>query len=97
MIGLAVISFGSAYFEFSNRVASGALKEAERWTIVPGWSIYLAVLSLLFVLPLIALVGVPLSALLLRLRRLTYPVIAGGTTAFWLALSCLLWMFPSNE
>lgn len=95
--GLAAMAFISSHFEFNSRVAQGVLPEAQRWSTVPGWSIYLAVLSLIFVLPLAGLVGTPLSALLLRLRRFTYANIAIATVALWLSLAVLAWVLEVNE
>jgi hypothetical protein len=95
-VGLAVVSFASSYLEFSNRVSRGILLEEQRWSTVVGWSIYFAVLSLIMVLPLIGLLGVPLSALLLRFRRLTYVSIAVAVVTLWLSLVVLAWAFPGN-
>lgn len=96
-IGLALMSFAGSYFEFSGRVASGILPETQRWSIVPGWSIYIAVLSLIFVLPLLGLVGVPLAAALLKRGHLTPLKIASCVLVVSLTLTVLGSAFPGNE
>jgi hypothetical protein len=95
--GILVVNFTASHIEFSDRVSSGLLQESQRWSIVPGWTTYAAVLSLIYVLPLLAVVGVPLAALLLRMRRLTYASIAAAVVALWLVLAVVAWAFPINE
>lgn len=97
LIGLLLLSFVSSYFEFSGRVASNLLNEGQRWSIVPGWTIYMAVLSLIFVLPLLGLVGVPISAILIKLGKFDFRHIIATLVIFWLALVVLVWIFPGNE
>jgi hypothetical protein len=95
--GSAVLAFTSSYFEFSERVANGVLPESQRWSIVPGWSVYLGVLSLTIVLPLLGLIGVPFSAVLVRRRCLTIKTIIVSALVCWLFLATFVWMFPGNE
>ena len=97
LVGLAIASFVSSYLEFSGRVETGILAEEQRWSTVIGWSTYVAVLSLTMVLPLLGLLGVPLSALLLRFRRLTFVSIAVAVVALWLALAAVAWAFPATQ
>jgi hypothetical protein len=96
-IGLLLVNFGSSYLEFSSRVASNALAEDKRWSTVLGWTVYTFVLSLVAVLPLLGLLGVPAAALLVRTRRLSVSAIACGLLGMWFVLSGLAWAFPSNE
>lgn len=96
-VGLIFFNFGYSYIEFNSRVSSSVLPESERWAIVPGWTIYSFVLSLVVALPLLGFVGVPLAALLLRAQKLSLMVIVGSLVAFWLAMSSLAWAFPTNE
>lgn len=96
-IGLLLMSFGLSHVEFSSRVAGNALPEDQRWATVVGWTVYMSVLSLVAVLPLLGLLGVPAAALLLRTRRLSVAAIACGLVGLWLVLSILTWAFPSNE
>jgi hypothetical protein len=95
--GVAVVVVTSSYFEFSRRVAEGMLPEAVRWATVTGWSTTQAVVALIIVVPLITVIGVPLSAALLKRRRLNYLTIAVAAVAVWLSLVTLLWARPSNE
>lgn len=96
-IGLLLVTFGFSYFEFSSRVAGNALPEDQRWATVAGWTVYMSVLSLVAVLPLLGLVGVPAAALLLRTRRLSVAAMSCGLIGLWLVLSSVAWAFPSNE
>lgn len=95
--GVAIVSFTSSYFEFSHRVSEGLLPEAGRWAIVMGWSTTQAVIALIIAVPLITVIGVPLSAALLKRHRLNYLTIAVAAVAVWLSLATLLWARPSNE
>jgi hypothetical protein len=97
LIGLLLLSFVSSYFGFNGRVAGSLLSETQRWTVVPGWTIYIAVLSLIFVLPLLGLVGVPVSAFLLKRGRFDFRYIISTLAIFWLMFAFLVWLFPSNE
>lgn len=97
IIGLLLLGFVSSYFEFSGRVASNFLSETQRWAIVPGWTIYIAVLSLIFVLPLLGLIGVPVSAILLKRGKFDFRHIPATLVIFWLTLVVLIWLFPSNK
>jgi len=96
LLGVLVANFMSSYLDFSHRVAIGLLEEGQRWSLVPGWTIYRAVLSLIFLLPLLAIVGVPLSAVLLRKQRLTYASIAAMAVALWLVLALVGWAMPNK-
>ena len=96
-IGLVTMAFGASYSEFSDRVAGGLLPEAQRWSIVPGWTIYMTVLSLVLVLPLLGLIAVPVGASLLKRARLTLRNIGFCALVAWLALASLFWALPGNE
>lgn len=97
LAGLAILTLGTAYFEFNNRVAAGLLEESQRWQIVPGWSGYIAIISLIFLLPLTGFFGVPISAFLLRRNRLNLRNIVGVLALLWLALASVSWSLPGNE
>ena len=96
-LGLLVVNFVSSHIEFSARVADNRLQEAQRWAIVPGWTIYGTVISLLYVLPLLGLVAVPVSALLLKLRRLSLKTIGMAVLASWLTLVLIAWSIPTDD
>ncbi|MES2106809.1 MAG: hypothetical protein V4634_22510 [Pseudomonadota bacterium] len=88
--------FFSCYVEYSGRVAKGLLSETQRWAIVPGWSVTLTVISLILVLPLVGLVGVPGSAILLRRRRLNFHNIGVFLFVLWISLSIIFLALSSN-
>jgi hypothetical protein len=96
-LGLVLISFIACSIEFSSRAAGGLLQETQRWSIVPGWTFYVAILSLIFVLPLLGLVGVPVAAAFLKRRLLTPRNIAVFVLVLWLVLTILGWALPGNE
>ena len=96
-VGLVVNNFAFSYLEFSSRVAKDMLQEAERWSTVPGWTIYTSVLALIIVLPLLGLVAVPASAYLLKLRKLNLFTISLGILTAWLMLCLFFWALPSND
>lgn len=97
LVGLSLQSFLSSYIEFSTRVSSGVLTEAERWSIVPGWTIYLGVLSLVVALPILGAIGVPWSAALVKRNWLGYRSIFTTVFVVWLSLALVLWLLPGNE
>jgi len=96
-LGLLTANFGATYLDFDSRVSKNVLSEAQRWSTVPAWTIYMTVISLIFALPILGLLGVPVSALLLRLRRLTYTNIALLVIVSWCSLAVAAWEFPANE
>lgn len=96
-VGLVGMSFVGCYVEFSGRVASGLLRETQRWSIVPGWTIYALMMWLVFVLPLLGLFGVPVVASLLTRGLLTPRNIAIRVLVLWLALTLIGWALPGNE
>jgi hypothetical protein len=61
-IGLLLVNVGWSYLEFNSRVARDVLPEAQRWSTVAGWTVYMSILSLVIMLPLLGLFGVPPSA-----------------------------------
>lgn len=95
-IGLVGTNFVGCYMDFSNRVADGLLSEHQRWSIVPGWTIYATILLLVVVLPFLVLVGVPVMAASLKRALLTPKNIVLGTLVLWLALTSLGWVALDN-
>lgn len=96
-VGLLLANLTSSYLEFNSRVSANALSEAQRWTTIPGWTFYLTVLSLVFVLPMLGLFAAPVCAWLLRRNCFTYGSMSIALIGTWLALALLAWSFPSNE
>lgn len=97
LAGVMMVSFGFSYVEFSGRVAAGVLEESQRWTIVPRWTVNMAVLSLVAVLPLLGLVGVPLAAILLRRHWFSHLAAVAAVALAWVVLTCLIWWVPVNN
>jgi hypothetical protein len=90
-VGYLALMFASAYADFSARVARGILAEEQRWSIVPGWTIYTLVLFLIVLLPFLTLAA-PYAALLLRLRVLKWSSIIASAVGLWIALGLLMWL-----
>ena len=95
--GLLLTNFIGSHIEFSARVAKNVLPEVQRWSIVPGWTIYTSVLALVIVLPLIGLVAVPATALLLKKQKLNIKSISVVLVLTWLALALAGWAVPTNN
>jgi hypothetical protein len=96
-IGLTGMNFVGCDMDFSGRAASGILAESQRWSVVPGWTLYVTILALVIVLPLLGVVGVAVAASVLKRGLLTPRNIAVFTLAVWLALSSFGWLLPTNE
>lgn len=96
-VGLLVLNFVLAHMEFSARVADKLLQAEQRWATVPGWTLYASVLSLVVVLPLLGLVGVPVAALLLRARRLSVRTMGLAVVASWLLLVLVAWSITADD
>ena len=96
LAGLVVLSFWGAYANFDARVGRGLLDETKRWSLVPSWTVYRLVLSTAFVVPSLALIGVPLVAWFLKYRPLTYRDVAILMLGIWATFAVLLWLFISG-
>jgi hypothetical protein len=96
-LGLILSVFLWSYSEFSKRVSEGLLEESARWTTLLGWTVYGSVLSLILVVPLVGLVGVPLFAALARFNKLS--VLSGSLAlvSVWLTLSLAFGFSGQNE
>ena len=91
--GLVVINLWVAYGEYSSRVLKGLLQETERWSHVRGWTLYLVVLWLPVFLLMLALVGVPLAAKLIKVNQFTLRNIAIRIVVFWVGFTVVFWGF----
>jgi ABC-type transport system involved in cytochrome c biogenesis permease component len=94
LTGLLLLEFISSYREFTSRVERGMLDEAARWSTIPGWTIYVAVLSLIVVRPLLGFVAVPITAALLKRRRFNYRSIGAMLLVAWLGLGLAIGSVP---
>ncbi len=97
IVGLLVLNFVLAHMEFSARVADKLLQAEQRWATVPGWTLYASALSLVVVLPLLGLVGVPVAALLLKARRLSARTMGLAVVASWLTLVLVAWLITADD
>lgn len=96
ILGLASSAFATSYVGFNNAVSAGILRESERWSIIPNWTIYFATGAPILVLPILGLVCVPVSAMLLRKQCLSHSRIAVTLLVIWLTIALFGWCFPSN-
>lgn len=90
--GLAVLSYVSSAANFTALIQQGYYTEAERSAYLPRWVVGQAILSMIFVLPAICFVVVPLTVSLIKNNRLTFKWITLYAVAGWLALSLLGWL-----
>jgi nucleoside permease NupC len=97
LVGLLLHSFLFSYIEFTDRVSNGILPETDRWSTVPGWTIYQGVLSLVVVLPILGVIGVPWTAALVKRSWLGYRTIFTTVFVVWLSLALVMWLLPGNE
>lgn len=86
MMGLALLSYGYGYAEFTDLVSQGYYNEAERSRYLPRRIVGLAIVYLVFVLPALCLVVVPVTTGLIRKERLTWANIGLRALAGWCAL-----------
>ena len=89
--GLVIINFWVAYDEYSSRVLRGLLQETERWSHVRGWTLYLVTLWLPFLLLMLAFIGVPLAARLIKSDRFSYKNIAVSAVVFCFGFAVVFW------
>ena len=87
LLSLVVGCFWYSYMEFSTRASAGLLLETQRWSIVPGWTLYTAILYLTVVLPLLGIIGVPWSASLLKRKQLCFRKIVSTIIFIWLGVT----------
>src|SRR5579884_2096442 len=87
MAGLALLTYIECYADFTSLVQQGYYTEAERAVYLPRRAVGQAIVELVFVLPAISFVVVPLTTLLINRRRLTFKDIGQLAILGWLALS----------
>ncbi len=95
LCGHTLLNFYFSHQEFNNRVARSVLQEPQRWSIVPGWTLYVGVLTLLLLLPLLLLLSA-FAAALLRSRKLSYRTIALTNLSLAVFISVAMWWFSSG-
>lgn len=87
MGGLALYTYIECYADFTALVQQGYYTEAERAVYLPGRAVGQAIVELVFVLPAISFVVVPLTTWLIGRGRLTFKEIALLASIGWVALS----------
>jgi hypothetical protein len=96
MAGLALLTYIECYADFTSLVQEGYYTEAERATYLPGRFVGQAIVELVFVLPAISFVIVPLTAWLIRRGRLTFKEVGRFAIVGWFALSLVAWIVSSG-
>lgn len=81
-LGLVLLCFGGSIFFFYDDI----YEKGSLWSLVPGWTRFSTVLSLLVVLPLLELICMPICAILLKRRRFTKKAIGAVVFAVWFGL-----------
>jgi hypothetical protein len=93
MVGLALLTYVECYADFTSLVQQGYYTEADRTVYLPGRVVGQAIVELVFVLPAIAFVVVPLTTWLIRSGRLTFKGIGLLAIVGWFILSVIGWVF----
>lgn len=89
IFGLIVLSYVNGDATFTDLIQQGYYTETERSIYLPRRIVGSAILSLVFALPAISFIVVPLTARLIRNGRLTLKWIALYALVSWLLLSLL--------
>lgn len=96
MANLAVLTYVECYADFTSLVQQGYYTEAQRATYLPFRYVGQAMVELVFVLPAVSLLVVPLTTWLIKRGRLTLKDIGLFAIVGWFALSLLGWMGSSG-
>lgn len=92
MIGLALVTYIECYADFTSLVRQGFYTEAERAAYLAGRFVGQSIVELVFLLPAISFVVVPLTTWLIRRGRLTLKGIGLLAVIGWFALSLVGWI-----
>jgi hypothetical protein len=87
MVGLALYTYIECYADFTSLVQQGYYTEAERAVYLPRRWVGQAIVELVFVLPAISFVVVPLTTWLIRRGRLTFKHVGLLSIIGWFTLS----------
>lgn len=96
MAGLALLTYVECYADFTSLVQQGYYTEAERTVYLPGRFVGQAIVELVFVLPAMSFVIVPLTTWLIQRGRLTFKEIGLFAIVGWFALSLVGWIVSSG-
>lgn len=92
MAGLAFITYIEGYADFTSLIQQGYYTEAQRAVYLPGRLVGQAILQIVFVLPAISFVVVPLTTWLIRRDRLSFKRVGLFAVTGWLALAIVGWL-----
>lgn len=92
MVSLAVLTYLASYAEFTALVHQGFYTEAQRPVYLPRRVVGQAIINLVFLLPTICFVVVPLTVWLIRRERLTFKNIGFFAILGWFVLSFVGWV-----
>lgn len=92
MAGLALLTYVETNANFTSLIQQGYYTESERPVYLPRRVVGQALVNLVFVLPLICFVVVPLTTRLIRTGRLGLGEIGLRTVIGWIALSFVGWI-----
>ncbi len=93
LVGLALRTYIGCYADFTSLIEQGYYTEAQRPVYLPGRVVGQAIVALVFLLPAICSVVVPVTTRLIRMGRLTFKGIGLFAIVGWLALALLAWIF----
>lgn len=96
MLGLALLSYIYGYADFTELIREGYYTEAERPVYLPGRLVGRAIVDLVFVLPAICFVVIPLTTKLIRKHRLTWVGIGLRALAGWAGLLVVGYLMSSS-
>ena len=92
MTAVAILSYIESHALFTYLIEQGYYTEAQRALYLPRRVAGHAIVQLIFLLPIIAFVVVPLTAWLIRADRLTLKAIGLFAVSGWVALLLLGWL-----
>jgi hypothetical protein len=91
--GLALLTYIECYADFTSLVQQGYYTEAQRPMYLPGRVVGQGIVELVFLLPAVSFVVVPLTTWLIRKGRLTFKGVGLFAIIGWFALSLVGWIF----
>lgn len=93
MASVAVLTYLACYADFTSLVQEGFYTEAQRPLYLPARVVVQAIVELVFLLPTISFLVVPLTIWLIRRERLTFKGIGLFAIVGWVVLSLVGWIF----
>lgn len=93
MAGLAILSYIDCDADFTSLIQQGYYTETQRPIYVARRIVGHAIVSLLFVLPLICFLVIPITTRLVRMNRLRWSGIVLRLVIGWIAISLIGWLW----